>query len=71
MRLWWNDRLKHSTNGTRFLMTIHDQLVGCAPRKLVKAESVALDRYMVEAFTLDVPTKTDPTYGTNFGEMKK
>lgn len=71
MRNWWNDRLKHSTNGTRFLMSIHDQLVGCAPKKLVKAESAALDRYMVEAFTLSVPTKTDPTYGTNFGEMKK
>lgn len=71
MRNWWNDRLRHSTNGTRFLMTVHDQLVGCAPRKEAKKESAALDRYMVEAFTLDVPTKTDPTYGTNFGEMKK
>jgi DNA polymerase I-like protein with 3'-5' exonuclease and polymerase domains len=56
--------------GERFLMTIHDQLVGCAPRKDAKKESAALDEYMVNAFTLDVPTKTDPTYGTNFGEMK-
>jgi DNA polymerase-1 len=71
MRNWWNDRLRHSTNGTRFLMTIHDQLVGCAPRKDVKKESALLDRYMVNAFDLDVPTKTDPTYGINFGEMKK
>jgi DNA polymerase I-like protein with 3'-5' exonuclease and polymerase domains len=70
MRLWWQQRLQHSTNGTRFLMTIHDQLVGCAPKKLVKRESELLDYYMREAFTLDVPTKTDPTYGTNFGEMK-
>jgi DNA polymerase-1 len=71
MRIWWEMRLKRSTNGTRFLMTIHDQLVGCAPRKEVKKESAFLDDYMVNAFTLDVPTKTDPTYGTNFGEMKK
>lgn len=71
MRLWWDGRLQRSTNGTRFLMTIHDQLVGCAPRKEAKKESAALDEYMVNAFTLDVPTKTDPTYGTNFGEMKK
>jgi DNA polymerase-1 len=71
MRIWWNMRLKHSTNGTRFLMTVHDQLVGCAPKKLARKESAFLDDYMVNAFTLDVPTKTDPTYGTNFGEMKK
>jgi DNA polymerase-1 len=71
MRIWWELRLKRSTNGTRFLMTIHDQLVGCAPKKEAKKESAFLDDYMVNAFTLDVPTKTDPTYGTNFGEMKK
>ena len=70
MRLWW-DRLKASTNGTRFLLTVHDQMVGCCPRKDVKRESAALDEYMVNAFTLDVPTRTDPTIGTNFGEMKK
>ena len=70
MRLWWEMRLRNSTNGTRFLMTIHDQLVGCAPKKWAKQESAFLDDYMVNAFTLDVPTKTDPTYGTNFGDMK-
>lgn len=70
MRLWWNDRLKHATNGTRFLLTVHDQLVGCCPRKDAKRESAVLDTYMRQAFTLDVPTKTDPTFGTNFGEMK-
>ena len=71
MRLWWDNRLKSSTNGTRFLMSIHDQLVGCAPKKEAKKESAALDEYMVNAFTLDVPTKTDPTYGVNFGNMVK
>jgi DNA polymerase-1 len=71
MLWWWQERLQHSTNGTRFLMTVHDQLVGCAPKKDVLKESALLDRYMVKAFTLDVPTKTDPTYGANFGEMKK
>lgn len=70
MRLWWNERLKHATNGTRFLMTIHDQLVGCCPRKEAKRESALLDIYMKGAFKLGVPTKTDPTYGTNFGAMK-
>lgn len=70
MRVWWQQRLQRSTNGTRFLMTIHDQLVGCAPRKQAKHESACLDQYMRNAFTLDVPSKTDPTYGTNFGEMK-
>lgn len=67
---WWDVRLKHATNGTRFLLTVHDQLVGCCPKKDAKYESAMLDSCMVEAFTLDVPTKTDPTYGTNFGAMK-
>jgi DNA polymerase I-like protein with 3'-5' exonuclease and polymerase domains len=68
MRLWW-DRIRGTD--TRFLLTVHDQLVGCAPKKKVKAASAALDECMRSAFTLDVPVKTDPTYGYNFGEMHK
>jgi DNA polymerase I-like protein with 3'-5' exonuclease and polymerase domains len=67
MRLWWT---QIRGTDTRFLMTIHDQLVGCAPRKKAKAASALLDQCMRDAFHLDVPTKTDPTYGTNFGEMR-
>jgi DNA polymerase-1 len=67
MRNWWP---QIRGTDTRFLMTIHDQLVGCAPKGKVKKASALLDQCMVEAFRLDVPTKTDPTYGTNFGEMK-
>jgi DNA polymerase-1 len=70
MRIWWDMRLQRSSNGTRFLMSIHDQLVGIAPTKDVKKESKFLNDYMVHAFELDVPTKTDPTYGKNFGAMK-
>ena len=70
MRLWW-DRLRQSTNGTRFLLTVHDQLVGCCPRKELKREAAALDEYMREAFTLDVPVKSDLTVGANFGNMEK
>ena len=61
----------HIRRGGVALITVHDQMVGCCPRKDVKRESAALDEYMVNAFTLDVPTRTDPTIGTNFGEMKK
>jgi DNA polymerase I-like protein with 3'-5' exonuclease and polymerase domains len=68
MRLWW-DRIRGTD--TRFLITVHDQLVGCAPKKKIKAASAALDECMRSAFTLDVPVKTDPTYGKNFGEMHK
>jgi DNA polymerase-1 len=70
MRAWW-PHLAQSSNGTRFLLTVHDQLVGCCPKKDLKKESEKLDECMRDAFTLDVPTHTDPTYGTNFGEMKK
>lgn len=65
---WWKGRL-YAQKDTRFLMTVHDQLVGCAPYDQAVEESEALDAYMVKAFQLDVPTKTDPTYGYNFGEM--
>lgn len=54
---------------TRFLLTIHDQLVGCCPKRDVRRESAKLDEAMLEAFELDVPVKTDPTYGYNFGAM--
>jgi DNA polymerase-1 len=71
MRLWWEQRLSRSTNGTRFLLTVHDELIGCAPRKDVERESAALGEYMREAFKLDVPIKSDAAYGLNFGEMEK
>jgi DNA polymerase I-like protein with 3'-5' exonuclease and polymerase domains len=70
MRLWWELRLSRATNGTRFLLTVHDQLVGCAPKKEAKKESEVLADCMDLAFKLDVPMKSDPTYGINFGEMK-
>lgn len=71
MRLWWNDHLHTAPNGVRFLMTVHDQLVGCAPKKLAKKECERLGEYMEAAFKLDVPVASDPTYGINFGEMTK
>jgi DNA polymerase-1 len=67
MRNWWH--LIRGTD-TRFLLTVHDQLVGLCPKGQEKRQSAILDECMVEAFKLDVPTKTDPTYGTNFGEMR-
>jgi DNA polymerase-1 len=67
MRNWWH-RIKGTD--TRFLMTIHDQLVGCCPKGMVKREAAILDECMRDAFTLDVPTRTDLTVGLNFGEMK-
>jgi DNA polymerase-1 len=67
MRNWWG-RIKGTD--TRFLMSIHDQIVGCCPKGMVKRESAILNECMIDAFKLDVPVKTDPTYGKNFGEMK-
>lgn len=68
MRLWWP---QIRGTDTRFLLTVHDQLVGCAPKGEEKAASALLDVAMCHAFKLDVPLKTDPTYGANFGSMKK
>lgn len=68
MRLWWP---QIRATDTRFLLTVHDQLVGCAPKGKEKAASSLLDLAMREAFRLDVPLKTDPTYGENFGNMVK
>jgi DNA polymerase-1 len=67
MRLWWRE-IKGTD--TRFLLTVHDQLVGCAPKQKVSKASLVLGECMEQAFKLDVPVKTDATYGTNFGEMK-
>ena len=66
MRLWW-DRRAHSN--AQFLLTLHDQLVGCCPIEDVHEESQTLQQCMEEAFLLDVPVRTDATYGFNFGEM--
>ena len=71
MRLWWNRRLHKSRSGTRFLLTVHDQLVGMCKVDVVQTESQVLDKCMRDAFTLDVPVRTDATYGFNFGEMTK
>jgi DNA polymerase I-like protein with 3'-5' exonuclease and polymerase domains len=68
MRLWWP---QIRGTDTRFLLTVHDQLVGCAPKGKEKSASALLDLAMREAFKLDVPTKTDPTYGVDFGNMEK
>jgi DNA polymerase-1 len=68
MRLWWP---QIRGTDTRFLLTVHDQLVGCAPKGQEKAASALLDLAMCNAFKLDVPMRTDPTYGTDFGNMKK
>jgi DNA polymerase-1 len=70
MRLWWQ-HLRGNTNGTRFLLTVHDELVGCAPKKLVMKEAAKLDECMRGTFKLDVPVRTDLSIGTNFGEMEK
>lgn len=68
MRLWWP---QIRGTDTRFLLTVHDQLVGCAPKGKEKAASALLDLAMCEAFKLDVPMRTDPTYGVDFGNMRK
>ena len=65
----WHSHLKHSD--ARFLLTVHDELVGCAPKSQVKKESVILSECMRDAFKLDVPVMTDAKFGVNFGEMKK
>jgi DNA polymerase-1 len=68
MRLWWP---QIRGTDTRFLLTVHDQLVGCAPKGTEKSASALLDLAMRNAFKLDVPVKTDPTFGQNFGNMVK
>jgi DNA polymerase I len=69
MRLWYPHL--RSSGDTRFLLTVHDELVGMAPTKKVKKEAEVLSECMVNAFKLDVPVVADAKYGQNYGSMGK
>jgi DNA polymerase-1 len=69
MRLWWTEHLR-ARDDVRFVVSVHDELIGMAPTKLVKQKAAELDRCMVEAFALDVPVATDLRVGKNLGNMR-
>jgi DNA polymerase-1 len=55
---------------TRFLLAVHDEIVGICPTEHLDREVNRLKRVMQEAMPLDVPVLADATTGTNYGEMK-
>lgn len=69
MRNWYHDHLVH-VGHTRFLLSVHDELVGMAPTRIVKQEAAKLQEYMEGAFKLDVPVVAEPKFGQNYGSMK-
>lgn len=68
MRQWYR-RIKGTD--TRFLLTVHDEIVGCCPGDNVKREVAHLRECMEGAFSLDVPVGTDATVGKRYGAMKR
>lgn len=69
MRLWGEHITQ--TDGARFLLTVHDELVGIAPTRDVKKQAEILRECMVGAFKLDVPVLADAKFGQNYGSMTK
>lgn len=69
MRLWWEQHLRRE-NRARFLLTVHDELIGMAPTKIVKQEAKKAQTCMIEAVKLDVPVVAEIKYGKSYGELK-
>lgn len=67
---WYNDRLKGREDSVKFLLTVHDQLVGMCRVKELKREKKALESAMIDAFKLDVPVRVTTVTGQNWGAMK-
>lgn len=55
---------------TRFLLTVHDELVGCAPEGQVKRAVRELTEVMQDAMPLDLPVLADPKIGNSYAETK-
>jgi DNA polymerase I-like protein with 3'-5' exonuclease and polymerase domains len=65
----WYQHIKCSP--VRFLLTVHDEIVGMAPAHEAVDQAHILAEHMRDAFKLGVPVGTDITIGRNYGAMEK
>jgi DNA polymerase-1 len=56
--------------GSRLLMSLHDELIISVEEDVVERESKKLEHAMIHAFTLDVPLIAEAKIGNNFSEVK-
>ena len=56
--------------GSRLLMSLHDELIISAKADVVQREADKLAACMVNAFKLDVPLIAEAKVGNNFSEVK-
>ena len=57
-------------NGSRLLMSLHDELIISVEEDVVEREAQLLEHCMINAFTLDVPLIAEAKVGNNFAEVK-
>jgi DNA polymerase-1 len=60
----------HTAEGSRLLMSLHDELIISVEEDVVERESKKLEHAMIHAFTLDVPLIAEAKVGNNFAEVK-
>jgi DNA polymerase-1 len=56
--------------GSRLLMSLHDELIISVEEDVVDREADKLEHSMINAFTLDVPLIAEAKVGNNFAEVK-
>ena len=56
--------------GSRLLMSLHDELIISVEEDVVEREAKKLEHAMINAFTLDVPLIAEAKVGNNFAEVK-
>jgi len=57
-------------DGSRLLLSLHDELIISAEADIVQREADKLAHCMIHAFTLDVPLIAEAKIGNNFAEVK-
>jgi len=57
-------------NGSRLLMSLHDELIITAEEDVADREAKVLEECMINAFKLDVPLIAEAKIGNNFAEVK-
>lgn len=60
---------EHPKRKGRFLVTVHDECNGSAPKKIYKQEALVL-REAMESVKFDVPMVTDAKFGPHWGALK-
>jgi DNA polymerase I-like protein with 3'-5' exonuclease and polymerase domains len=63
-------RYRAARRDSRLVLTVHDEIVGCAPKGHWSREMKVLKEAM-ESVELDVPLLSDGEYGYRWTEMKE